>query len=106
ATTRSTWSSTSTPESCSAGAAEVHAEPEGALAQVEIRPPARIAVGRGNAFVLGGWCYHQAARARGLSVRVGDSVQRVERFGLPRDHVHPLPPSPPPPPATPHPPPV
>src|SRR5262249_7101592 len=69
-------------------AAEVRAKPEGALAEVEIRPPTRIAVGRGNAFVLGGWCYHPASRTRGLSVRVGDSVQRVERFGLPRDDVH------------------
>ena len=55
---------------------------------IEIPPPKRIAVGRGNAFVIGGWCYHPAARTQELSVAVGGSRQRIERFGLPRDDVY------------------
>jgi glycosyltransferase involved in cell wall biosynthesis len=55
---------------------------------LEIPPPARIAVGRGTAFVLGGYCYHRAARTRELAVNVGGTRQPVERMGLPRDDVY------------------
>jgi glycosyltransferase involved in cell wall biosynthesis len=65
-------------------------EIDGAVSRVEIPPPGRLAVGRGNAFVIGGWCHHPAARTRRLSIRVGGSSQSVERFGLPRDDVHEL----------------
>jgi glycosyltransferase involved in cell wall biosynthesis len=68
--------------------ADVDAGLERALAEVEISPPDELAVGRGNAFVIGGWCYHPAARTRELSIRIGDSRQRVERFGLPRDDLY------------------
>jgi glycosyltransferase involved in cell wall biosynthesis len=59
-----------------------------ALVDIEISAPSRLAVGRGNAFVIGGWCHDAEERTRDLSVRVGGSSQRIERFGLPRDDVY------------------
>lgn len=56
--------------------------------RVEIPPPARVAVGRGNAFVLGGYCFHRAAPTRGLAIGIGATRQPVRRFGLPRDDVY------------------
>jgi glycosyltransferase involved in cell wall biosynthesis len=61
---------------------------ESAVAGLEIQPPARIAVGRGTTFVIGGYCYHPSERTRRLQVQVGDSRQPVERFRLPRDDVY------------------
>jgi glycosyltransferase involved in cell wall biosynthesis len=58
------------------------------VAGVEIPAPGRIAAGRGNAFVIGGYCYHPAERTRELAVRVGNSRQPVEHFGLPRDDLY------------------
>ena len=55
---------------------------------IEIEPPRRIAVGGGNAFVIGGHCYVPEQDTRGLAVRVGGSRQRVERVRLPRDDVY------------------
>ena len=57
-------------------------------AGLEIGPPRRIAVGRGTAFVLGGYCYHRAGRTRELAVGIGGTRQRVERLRLPRDDVY------------------
>jgi glycosyltransferase involved in cell wall biosynthesis len=57
-------------------------------AEVEIPPPERIAVGRGTAFVMAGYAYSPAGPTRGLAVRVGDSLQPLKRFGLPRDDVY------------------
>ncbi|HEX3562550.1 MAG TPA: glycosyltransferase [Solirubrobacterales bacterium] len=59
-----------------------------AVASLEISPPAEIAVGRGSAFVIGGYCYHRTERTRELAVQVGGSRQQVERFRLPRDDVY------------------
>src|SRR5262245_25882007 len=55
---------------------------------IEIPPPARIAVGRGSAFVIGGHCYHRAGRTRDLAIEVGGRRQPVERLRLPRDDVY------------------
>ena len=55
---------------------------------IEIAPPAEIAVGRGTAFALGGYCYQPDQRTTGLAVRIGGTLQPVEHFGLPRDDVH------------------
>jgi glycosyltransferase involved in cell wall biosynthesis len=66
----------------------VPADGPAAAAEIEIGPPERIAVGRGNAFVIAGYAYSPAGATRGLSVRVGGSLQRVRRFGLPRDDVY------------------
>jgi glycosyltransferase involved in cell wall biosynthesis len=55
---------------------------------IEIPPPARIAVGRGSAFVIAGHCYHRAGRTRELAIEVGGRRQRVERLRLPRDDVY------------------
>ncbi|HEY1237436.1 MAG TPA: glycosyltransferase [Solirubrobacterales bacterium] len=55
---------------------------------IEIAAPAEIAVGGGNAFALGGYCYAPDQRTTGLGVRVGGTVQPVEHFGLPRDDVY------------------
>ena len=57
-------------------------------AGLEIPPPARIAVGRGTAFVLGGYCYQPAARTRALAIGIGGSRQRVAHMRLPRDDVY------------------
>jgi glycosyltransferase involved in cell wall biosynthesis len=58
------------------------------VAGLEIPAPGRIAVGRGNAFVIGGYCYHPAERTKELAVRIGEVRQPVERFGLPRDDLY------------------
>ena len=58
------------------------------VVELEILPPRTIAVGRGNAFVIGGYCYHPEFPTRGLSVRVGGTRQHVERARLPRDDVY------------------
>jgi glycosyltransferase involved in cell wall biosynthesis len=58
-----------------------------AIAGLDIDPPASLAVGRGNAFVIAGYCYHPELRTRGLWVEVAGSRQRVDRWGLPRRDV-------------------
>jgi glycosyltransferase involved in cell wall biosynthesis len=57
-------------------------------ARLEIPPPARIAIGRGSAFVLGGYCYHPAAPTRALAIGIGGTRQPVEHMRLPRDDVY------------------
>jgi glycosyltransferase involved in cell wall biosynthesis len=66
----------------------VPAEGDQPMAALEIRPPERIAVGRGTAFVIAGYAYSPVEATRGLAVRVGRSVHSVERFRLPRDDVY------------------
>lgn len=61
---------------------------EGAVCGLEILPPERVAVGRGTAFAIGGYCYHPRERVRGLSIRVDGSSQPVKRFRLPRADVY------------------
>ena len=58
------------------------------VAGLEIPPPPTIAVGRGSAFVLGGYCYHRAGRTRELAIAIGGTRQLVERMRLPRDDVY------------------
>jgi glycosyltransferase involved in cell wall biosynthesis len=65
---------------------------EHAIAKLEIDPPRRLAVGRGSAFVIGGYCYHPAAATRALAVQLGEERQPVERFRLPREDVFEQPP--------------
>src|SRR4051812_23438609 len=60
---------------------------EGAVAGLDITPPERLALGRGNAFVVAGHCYHPERRTRRLDVSVGGRRQPVERFRLPREDV-------------------
>jgi glycosyltransferase involved in cell wall biosynthesis len=59
-----------------------------ATSEIEIAPPERLAVGRGTAFAIGGYAYSPAGQAHSLALRIGDSVQPVARFGLPRDDVY------------------
>jgi glycosyltransferase involved in cell wall biosynthesis len=61
---------------------------QGVVAELEIPPPARLAVGKGTAFVIGGYCYHPYRRTRMLEVEVDGMRQRVERFRLPRQDVY------------------
>jgi glycosyltransferase involved in cell wall biosynthesis len=58
------------------------------VAGLDIRPPERIAVGRGNAFAVAGYAYYPREPIRALAFRVGDSVQPAERLGLPRQDVY------------------
>jgi glycosyltransferase involved in cell wall biosynthesis len=58
------------------------------VARLDIRPPERIAVGKGNAFAVAGYAYHPDQRLRDLTIRVGDSVQSVDHMGLPRQDVY------------------
>lgn len=60
---------------------------EEVVAGLEIGLPRRLAVGRGNAFVLGGYCYHPSARTRKLALKIGGHRQPVDRFRLPRQDV-------------------
>jgi hypothetical protein len=61
---------------------------QGVVAELEIPPPARLAVGKGNAFVIGGYCYHPDSRTRMLEVEVDGTRHNVERFRLPRQDVY------------------
>ena len=55
---------------------------------IEIEPPARVAVGRGTAFAMGGYCYHPEQPTRALAIGVDGSRQPVEHLRLPRDDVY------------------
>jgi hypothetical protein len=55
-------------------------------ASIEIMPPGRLAVGRGNAFVLRGYCYYPAGGARKLAIGVAGARQPVGNIRLPRDN--------------------
>jgi glycosyltransferase involved in cell wall biosynthesis len=55
---------------------------------LEIAAPPRIAVGRGNALVIGGYCYHPLERTLELDVRIGGVRRPVEHLGLPRDDLY------------------
>jgi glycosyltransferase involved in cell wall biosynthesis len=63
-------------------------EPRPVEIGIEIPPPERLAVGRGNAFVLGGHAYSPGRRTRELAVRVGGVRRRVERARQPRADVY------------------
>jgi glycosyltransferase involved in cell wall biosynthesis len=58
-----------------------------AIAGLDIRPPERLAVGPGNAFVIAGHCYHPDLRTRRLWVEVAGSRQPADRWALPRRDV-------------------
>jgi glycosyltransferase involved in cell wall biosynthesis len=60
---------------------------EVAVAGLELHPPERVAVGRGSAFVIGGYCYHPRAETRRLAIQIGGSRQPADRFRLPRQDV-------------------
>lgn len=61
---------------------------DSATAALEIAPPARLAVGKGTAFSIAGYCYMPERRTRALAVELGDSPQSAERFRLPRLDVY------------------
>jgi glycosyltransferase involved in cell wall biosynthesis len=61
---------------------------QGAVAGLDIAPPAQLAVGKGNAFALAGHCYHPAGRIRSLEISVGGAVTAVDRYGLPRIDIY------------------
>ena len=56
-------------------------------AGLDIRPPAEIAVGRGTAFPLAGWCHHPAGRTVSLEVEVAGARTVVAHHSLPRREV-------------------
>jgi glycosyltransferase involved in cell wall biosynthesis len=58
------------------------------IAGLDIPPPRQLAVGKGNAFPLAGWCYHPAGRIRSLEIAVGEAHTPVKHHGLPRIDVH------------------
>jgi GT2 family glycosyltransferase len=62
--------------------------PEGVIAELEIRLPSAVAVGKGNAFVIAGYCYHPHERTEELAIQVGDTRQAVEHFRMPRADVY------------------
>jgi glycosyltransferase involved in cell wall biosynthesis len=64
------------------------ADTRGAVAGLDIGPPSRVAVGKGSAFVIAGYCYHPEERTRRLAIQLGDSRQEVEHFRLPRIDVY------------------
>jgi glycosyltransferase involved in cell wall biosynthesis len=63
-------------------------EPAPAVAELEIGALSPMAIGRGTAFMIAGHAYDRTRRIRGLSVRVGGSLQRIRSFGLPRADVY------------------
>jgi glycosyltransferase involved in cell wall biosynthesis len=66
-------------------AIEIAAGPvEELVTKLEIAPPRELAVGRGNAFAIGGYCYHPAAQVGVPLIELGGERQAVEHSGLPR----------------------
>jgi glycosyltransferase involved in cell wall biosynthesis len=61
---------------------------EAAVAGLDIAPPARIAVGKGSAFPVAGWCHHPGERIRSLAISVGGTRTAVDHEGLPRIDVY------------------
>jgi glycosyltransferase involved in cell wall biosynthesis len=57
------------------------------VSKLEIAQPERLAVGRGTAFVIGGYCYHPHERTRLLEVELAGRRQPVDRFSLARRDV-------------------
>ncbi len=60
---------------------------EGVRAGLDIRPPEQIAVGRGTAFPIAGYCYHTSRRTRGLEIEIGSRREPVDHLRLPRHDV-------------------
>jgi glycosyltransferase involved in cell wall biosynthesis len=60
---------------------------EGVIAGLDIHPPERLAVGRGTAFPIAGYCYHPERRTKRLEVEVGNRRESVDRMRLPRQDV-------------------
>jgi glycosyltransferase involved in cell wall biosynthesis len=54
---------------------------------LDIGPPAKLAVGRGTAFPLVGWCHHPAGRTLSLEVEVAGAGRPVAHCSLPRRDV-------------------
>lgn len=61
---------------------------QSAIAGLDIAPPAQLAVGKGNAFALAGYCYHPAGRIRSMEISVGGAATKADRHGLPRADVY------------------
>jgi glycosyltransferase involved in cell wall biosynthesis len=66
----------------------VGAEPGSAIAELELGPPERLAVGRGTAFAVGGYAYVPGERTSQLTIEVGPDRRRIGRLRLPRDDVY------------------
>ncbi len=58
------------------------------VAELEIPVPERLAVGRGNAFVVGGHCRLPGSRTGRLWLEVGGERQPVDHFRWPREDVY------------------
>lgn len=61
--------------------------PEQLVVGLEIALPGRLALGRGNAMVIAGHCYHPSVRTRDLWLEVDGDRQPVDHHGLPRQDV-------------------
>ena len=53
-------------------------------AGLDIGPPGSLAVGRGTAFPLAGWCHHPAGRTLSLEVEVAGTARPLAHHSLPR----------------------
>jgi glycosyltransferase involved in cell wall biosynthesis len=53
-------------------------------AGLDIRPPTELAIGRGTAFPLAGWCHHPAGRTLSLEFEVAGARSPVVHHSLPR----------------------
>jgi glycosyltransferase involved in cell wall biosynthesis len=75
-------------ENSSPGGPDVAAERGGAIAELELGPPATLAVGRGTAFAVGGHAYAPGQRTRDLAIRLDRDQSSLPRIRLPRVDVH------------------
>jgi glycosyltransferase involved in cell wall biosynthesis len=53
-------------------------------AGLDIRPPTELAIGRGTAFPLAGWCHHPAGRTLSMEIEVAGTRSLVGHHSLPR----------------------
>ena len=55
--------------------------------ELERGVPPELAVGRGNALMVRGWCYHRRLRISRLAIRVGDREHRIRAHSMARPDV-------------------
>jgi glycosyltransferase involved in cell wall biosynthesis len=62
----------------------VESTPAPLSASIDVPPPDSLAVGRGTALFVCGWCFHERLETAGLDLRLGDSAAPAMAHGMPR----------------------
>jgi hypothetical protein len=65
-----------------------HGEDPLLFAKLEASIPERLAIGRGNALFVSGWCYHRERKIIALGIRAGPSEHPIHAHSMPRPDVY------------------